>query len=73
MNLLLEFGADINAKNTELLRPVDMATSNSAVERVLLQHEGRENICKRLQMQKYTSLKQTKLKSSLLPYEVAMA
>ncbi|KAL1773136.1 ankyrin repeat and SOCS box protein 5 isoform X1 [Sigmodon hispidus] len=40
VNLLLEFGADINAKNTELLRPVDVATSNSAVERVLLQHEA---------------------------------
>lgn len=46
VNLLIEFGADINAKNIELLRPVDMATSNGAVERVLLQHEGRENICK---------------------------
>ena len=44
VNLLLEFGADIHAKNTELLRPVDLATSNSAVERVLLQHEGREKI-----------------------------
>lgn len=44
VNLLLEFGADINAKNTELLRPIDVATSNSAVERVLLQHEGRKNI-----------------------------
>nr|XP_048311727.1 ankyrin repeat and SOCS box protein 5 isoform X2 [Myodes glareolus] len=40
VNLLLEFGADINAKNTDLLRPVDMATSNSAVERLLLQHEA---------------------------------
>ncbi|EGW10773.1 Ankyrin repeat and SOCS box protein 5 [Cricetulus griseus] len=39
VNLLIEFGADINAKNIELLRPVDMATSNGAVERVLLQHE----------------------------------
>ncbi|XP_034376305.1 ankyrin repeat and SOCS box protein 5 isoform X2 [Arvicanthis niloticus] len=40
VNLLLEFGSDINAKNTELLRPVDLATSNSAVERTLLQHEA---------------------------------
>ncbi|GAB5570117.1 ankyrin repeat and SOCS box protein 5 isoform X1 [Prionailurus iriomotensis] len=40
VNLLLEFGADINAKNTELLRPVDVATSSSLVERLLLQHEG---------------------------------
>lgn len=43
VNLVLEFGADINAKNTELLRPVDVATSNSLVERVLLQHEGKKN------------------------------
>ncbi|XP_077704729.1 ankyrin repeat and SOCS box protein 5 isoform X1 [Canis aureus] len=40
VNLLLEFGADINAKNTELLRPVDVATSSSLVERLLLQHEA---------------------------------
>ncbi|NP_001386343.1 ankyrin repeat and SOCS box protein 5 isoform 3 [Rattus norvegicus] len=40
VNLLIEFGADINAKNTELLRPVDLVTSNSAVERILLQHEA---------------------------------
>ncbi|KAB0373417.1 hypothetical protein FD755_015076 [Muntiacus reevesi] len=40
VNLLLEFGADINAKNTDLLRPVDVATSNSLVERLLLQHEA---------------------------------
>lgn len=41
VNLLLEFGADINARNTELLRPVDVATSSSLVERLLLQHEGK--------------------------------
>ncbi|XP_048186807.1 ankyrin repeat and SOCS box protein 5 isoform X3 [Perognathus longimembris pacificus] len=40
VNLLLEFGADINAKNTELLRPIDVATANSAMERILLQHEA---------------------------------
>ncbi|ELW62451.1 Ankyrin repeat and SOCS box protein 5 [Tupaia chinensis] len=40
VNLLLEFGADTNAKNTELLRPVDLATSSSVVERILLQHEA---------------------------------
>uniref|UniRef100_A0A8D2KML0 Ankyrin repeat and SOCS box containing 5 n=1 Tax=Urocitellus parryii TaxID=9999 RepID=A0A8D2KML0_UROPR len=40
VNLLLEFGADINAKNTELLRPIDVSTSNSMVERILLQHEA---------------------------------
>lgn len=59
VNLLLEFGADINAKNTELLRPVDMATSNSAVERLLLQHEGRRTFgsvykCKHLLPPKQT-------------------
>uniref|UniRef100_A0A5F8HIW9 Ankyrin repeat and SOCS box containing 5 n=1 Tax=Monodelphis domestica TaxID=13616 RepID=A0A5F8HIW9_MONDO len=37
---LLEFGADINAKNTELQRPVDVATPKSLVERMLLQQEG---------------------------------
>ena len=42
VNLLLEFGADINAKNTELLRPVDVATSSSLVERLLLQREGKK-------------------------------
>lgn len=41
VHLLLEFGADINAKNTELLRPVDVASSSSLAERMLLQHEGR--------------------------------
>ncbi|XP_053441175.1 ankyrin repeat and SOCS box protein 5 isoform X2 [Nycticebus coucang] len=40
LNLLLEFGADINAKNTEFMRPIDMATSSSGVERILLQHEA---------------------------------
>uniref|UniRef100_A0A8C2XTB3 SOCS box domain-containing protein n=1 Tax=Capra hircus TaxID=9925 RepID=A0A8C2XTB3_CAPHI len=40
VNLLLEFGADINAKNTDLLRPIDVATSSSLVERLLLQHEA---------------------------------
>uniref|UniRef100_A0A7N9D6U9 Ankyrin repeat and SOCS box containing 5 n=1 Tax=Macaca fascicularis TaxID=9541 RepID=A0A7N9D6U9_MACFA len=40
VNLLLEFGADTNAKNTELLRPIDVATSSSMVERILLQHEA---------------------------------
>ncbi|XP_023555856.1 ankyrin repeat and SOCS box protein 5 isoform X2 [Octodon degus] len=40
VSLLLEFGADINAKNTEFLKPIDVATSNSVVERVLLQHEA---------------------------------
>nr|KAF6460022.1 ankyrin repeat and SOCS box containing 5 [Molossus molossus] len=39
VSLLLEFGADTNAKNTELLRPVDVAASSSLVERLLLQRE----------------------------------
>ncbi|KAM9192331.1 ankyrin repeat and SOCS box protein 5 isoform 1-T1 [Dugong dugon] len=40
VNLLLEFGADVNAKNTELLRPIDVAASSSLVERILLQYEA---------------------------------
>ncbi|XP_036750005.2 ankyrin repeat and SOCS box protein 5 isoform X2 [Manis pentadactyla] len=40
ISLLLEFGADINAKNMELLRPIDVATSSSLVERLLLQQEA---------------------------------
>lgn len=57
VNLLLEFGADTNAKNTELLRPIDVATSSSMVERILLQHEGKKNTCGNLQKQKYICLK----------------
>lgn len=57
VNLLLEFGADINAKNTELLRPVDVATSSSLVERLLLQHEGTKNTYGYFKPQKYTCLK----------------
>lgn len=41
INLLLEFGADINAKDSEGRRPIDVATSSSSVERLLLQHEGK--------------------------------
>ncbi|XP_053258590.1 ankyrin repeat and SOCS box protein 5 isoform X2 [Podarcis muralis] len=39
-NVLLEFGADINAKNTEFERPVDVATPRSLVETVLLLQEA---------------------------------
>ncbi|XP_067407799.1 ankyrin repeat and SOCS box protein 5 isoform X2 [Emydura macquarii macquarii] len=40
VNLLLEFGADINAKNTDFERPVDLAVPSSLVERMLLLHEA---------------------------------
>ncbi|XP_062991558.1 ankyrin repeat and SOCS box protein 5 isoform X3 [Elgaria multicarinata webbii] len=40
INTLLEFGADINAKNTEFERPVDVASPRSAVEKVLLLQEA---------------------------------
>ncbi|KAM6075922.1 ankyrin repeat and SOCS box protein 5 isoform 4-T5 [Chlamydotis macqueenii] len=40
VNLLLEFGADINAKNTDFERPVDLAAPSSLVERLLLLHEA---------------------------------
>ncbi|XP_038255553.2 ankyrin repeat and SOCS box protein 5 isoform X2 [Dermochelys coriacea] len=40
VNLLLEFGADINAKNTDFERPVDLAAPSSLVERTLLLHEA---------------------------------
>lgn len=45
VNLLLEFGADINAKNTDFERPVDLAAPRSLVERLLLLHEGKLYIC----------------------------
>lgn len=41
VNILLEFGADISAKNAEFERPVDVASPRSLVERVLLLHEGK--------------------------------
>ncbi|XP_014116866.1 PREDICTED: ankyrin repeat and SOCS box protein 5 isoform X3 [Pseudopodoces humilis] len=40
VNLLLEFGADINAKNSDFERPVDLAAPSSLVERLLLFHEA---------------------------------
>lgn len=45
VNLLLEFGADINAKNTDFERPVDLAAPSSLVERLLLLHEGKFHMC----------------------------
>ncbi|KAL2305096.1 hypothetical protein Nmel_007068, partial [Mimus melanotis] len=40
VNLLLEFGADINAKNSDFERPVDLAAPSSLVEGLLLFHEA---------------------------------
>ncbi|XP_063731750.1 ankyrin repeat and SOCS box protein 5 isoform X3 [Eleginops maclovinus] len=40
VKLLLEFGADINARNTELQRPVDMAPPSSLTEGFLLIYEA---------------------------------
>lgn len=40
VTLLLDFGADINARNTEFLRPVDVAPPSSITEGFLLLYEG---------------------------------
>lgn len=40
VKLLLDFGADINARNTELQRPVDVAPPSSLTEGFLLLYEG---------------------------------
>ncbi|XP_006006694.1 ankyrin repeat and SOCS box protein 5b isoform X2 [Latimeria chalumnae] len=40
VKLLLEYGADINARNSELKRPVEIATPSSLTERLLLFHEA---------------------------------
>lgn len=40
VKLLLDFGADINARNTEFQRPVDMAPPSSLTEGFLLLYEG---------------------------------
>ncbi|CAJ0947445.1 unnamed protein product [Ranitomeya imitator] len=40
VSLLLDFGADISAKNTDCKRPVDVAAARSPVERHLLQYEA---------------------------------
>ncbi|XP_056295585.1 ankyrin repeat and SOCS box protein 5 [Pseudoliparis swirei] len=41
VKLLLDFGADINARNTELQRPVDVAPASSPTEAFLLIYEAR--------------------------------
>ncbi|XP_055765864.1 ankyrin repeat and SOCS box protein 5-like isoform X2 [Salvelinus fontinalis] len=40
INVLLEFGANTNAKNLQLKRPVESAPPNSAAEETLLLHEA---------------------------------
>ncbi|XP_053311250.1 ankyrin repeat and SOCS box protein 5 isoform X2 [Spea bombifrons] len=40
VNLLLEFGADVNAKNIDFKRPVDVAAARSSVESHLLLYEA---------------------------------
>ena len=40
VKLLLDFGADINARNTEFQKPVDMAPPSSTTEGFLLVYEG---------------------------------
>lgn len=40
VKLLLDFGADINARNTEFQRPVDVAPPSSLTEGFLLFYEG---------------------------------
>lgn len=40
VKLLLDFGADINARNTESQRPVDVAPPSSLTEGFLLLYEG---------------------------------
>lgn len=40
VKLLLDFGADINARNTEFQRPVDVAPPSSLTEGFLLLYEG---------------------------------
>ncbi|MGH0130964.1 UNVERIFIED_CONTAM: hypothetical protein FKN15_056690, partial [Acipenser sinensis] len=40
VKLLLDFGTDINVKNLDLKRPVEVATPSSLVEKFLLLHEA---------------------------------
>lgn len=40
VKLLLDFGADVNARNTECQRPVDVAPPSSLTEGFLLLYEG---------------------------------
>lgn len=40
ISVLLDFGANINARNLELQRPIETAPPSSAAEAVLLLYEG---------------------------------
>lgn len=44
VKLLLEFGADVNARNLEYKRPVDVAPPGSLTEVFLLIYEGELNV-----------------------------
>ena len=44
VKLLLDFGADINARNTDFQRPVDVAPPSSLTEGFLLLYEGTRTI-----------------------------
>lgn len=53
VKLLLDFGADINVRNSEFQRPVDVAPPSSLTEGFLLLYEGTRTpvtgLCKTLQ------------------------
>lgn len=57
VKLLLDFGADINARNTEFQRPVDVAPPSSLTEGFLLLYEGTRVLvtcfCRQLQTYVY--------------------
>lgn len=57
VKLLLDFGADINARNTEFQRPVDVAPPSSLTEGFLLLYEGTRTLvtcfCRQLQTYVY--------------------
>lgn len=57
VKLLLDFGADINARNTEFQRPVDVAPPSSLTEGFLLLYEGTRirvtRFCRQLQTYVY--------------------
>ena len=44
VKLLLDFGADINARNIEFQRPVDVAPPSSLTEGFLLLYEGKRTL-----------------------------
>ncbi|XP_039975352.1 ankyrin repeat and SOCS box protein 5 isoform X1 [Xiphias gladius] len=48
VKLLLDFGADINARNTEFQRPVDVAPPSSLTERFLLVYEATPRLLSQL-------------------------